>query len=89
MRGIATVIVVGFISILLFGLIGPAIVEPIVDVVISDQAVQDSVIDGQGIADNMLTSLFVWIPLFVMGAGVTSAVVWYLRKERVSARRVR
>jgi len=88
MRGIGTVIVVGFVSALLFGLIGPAIVEPIVDVVISDPTVQSGPVDGVAIADNMLSALFVWAPLFVMGAGVVSAVVWYLRRERVS-RRVR
>jgi hypothetical protein len=30
----------------------------------------------------MLSSLFVWAPLFVLGASVASAVVWYFRKER-------
>ena len=88
MRGIATVIFVGFISIILFGLIAPSLLEPIVEVVISDPAVQDSGIDGTGIADSMLTSILVWAPLFVLGSGVVSAVVWYFRRER-TARRVR
>lgn len=89
MRGIATVIVVAFIAVIMFALVAPAIVEPVAEVVLADQAVQDSVIDGDGIVDNMLSSLLVWVPLFVMGSGVVSAVVWYFRKERVSARRVR
>ena len=89
MRGIATVIFVGFISIILFGLVGPAIVEPVVDVFLADSAVQDSQIDETAYADQMLSSLFVWGPLFVMGAGVVSGIVWYFRRERSSVRRVR
>jgi len=37
----------------------------------------------------MLTSVLVWAPLVVLGAGTASAVVWYLRRERRSTRRVR
>ena len=88
MRGLATVIAVGFMAAILLGLIGPAIIEPIVDIVVSDQAVQNSGIDETELTEGMLRSLFVWGPLFVLGAGVTSAVVWYFRRERVS-RRVR
>ncbi|MDR9381148.1 MAG: hypothetical protein RI560_05675 [Natronomonas sp.] len=88
MRGLATAILVGFVSVILFVLVGPAIVEPIVDVVVNDPAVQNSQINGAAWTDSMLTSLFVWAPLFVLGAGVASGVVWYFRKERVS-RRVR
>lgn len=88
MKGLATAILVGFVSIIMFGLIAPAILEPIVDVVTTDPAVQNSPVDGAGIADNMLSTLLVWAPLFVMGAGVVSAVVWYFRKERAT-RRVR
>jgi hypothetical protein len=87
-RGLATVIFVGFVSIILFGLIAPAILEPIVDVVVNDPAVQSSPVAGTDIADNMLSALLVWAPLFVMGSGVASAVVWYFRRERTS-RRVR
>lgn len=88
MRGLATVIFVGFVSIILFGLIAPAILEPIVDVVVNDPAVQSSSVNGSGIADNMLSSVLVWAPLFVLGSAVVSAVVWYFRKERAT-RRVR
>jgi len=56
--------------------------------VITDPAVQSSSVDGTGIADNMLSTLLVWAPLFVLGSGVVSAVVWYFRKERAT-RRVR
>lgn len=90
MRGIATVIVVGFISIILFGLVAPAIVEPIVEVFLDSAAVQGfGGIDANAYADSMLMSLLVWAPLIVMGSGVASAVVWYLRRERRSARRIR
>lgn len=89
MRGIGTVIFVGFISIILFGLIAPPIVEPIVEIVVSDPAVQDNVIDEQAMTSGLMSSLFVWAPLFVLGASVVSAIVWYFRKERTSARRVR
>ena len=89
MRGIATVIFVGFISIILFGIVAPSILEPIVQVFINDAAVQNSQIDANTYADRMLKSLLVWAPLLVLGTGVASAVVWYFRKERRSARRVR
>lgn len=88
MRGIATVIFVGFVSILLFGVVGPAIVEPVVDVFLADSAVQDGPVDADRFASGLLSSLFVWAPLLVLGSGVVSAVVWYFRKER-TARRVR
>lgn len=88
MRGLATVLFVGFVSAILFGVVGPAIVEPIVKIVINDPAVQNGPIAGASIADRMLSSLFVWAPLFVLGAGVASGVVWYFRKER-SSRTVR
>jgi len=89
MRGIATVIVVGFISIILFGLVAPAIVEPIVEVFLGSAAVQSSPIDAEAYADSMLTSLLVWAPLIVLGSGVASAFVWYIRRERRSTRRIR
>jgi len=89
MRGIATVIFVGFISIILFGIVAPSILEPIVQVFINDAAVQNSQIDANTYADRMLKSLLVWAPLLVLGSGVASAVVWYFRRERRSARRVR
>jgi len=89
MRGIATVIFVGFISIILFGIVAPSILEPIVQVFINDAAVQNSQIDANTYADRMLQSLLVWAPLLVLGTGVASAVVWYFRRERRSARRVR
>lgn len=89
MRGIATVIFVGFVSIILFGIVAPSILEPIVEVFINDAAVQGSQIDANTYADRMLKSLLVWAPLLVLGSGVASAVVWYFRRERRSARRVR
>lgn len=89
MRGIATVISVGFISMLLFGIFAPSALEPIAEMVIQDEAVQDSVIDEQGFVDGLLRSLLVWAPLFVLGSAVVSAVVYYFRRERRAARRVR
>jgi len=89
MRGIATVIVVGFVSILLFGIVAPSILEPFVDVVVNDPAVQSSQINAVSWTDNLLRSLLVWAPLVVLGAGVASAVVWYLRREQRATRRVR
>ena len=88
MRGLGTVLFVGFVSAILFGLIAPAILEPVVEIVASDPAVQNGPVDGVGIADQLLTVLLVWAPLFVLGASVVSAVVWYFRRER-TGRRVR
>ena len=89
MRGIGTVIFVGFISIILFGLVAPSLLEPIVDVVIADSAVQDhEALDGQAFSEDLLQSVLVWAPLLVLGSGVVSAVVWYFRQQRTQ-RRVR
>lgn len=87
MRGIATVISVGFISVLLFGIFAPSVLEPIAETVLQDSAVQDSVVDEQGMVDGLLRSLLVWAPLLVLFSGVASAVVWYLRRERHAAAR--
>jgi len=88
MRGIATVLVVGFTSIILFGVVAPAVVEPVAEVFV-EQMPSGSGIDADTYADRMLTSVLVWAPLVVLGAGTASAVVWYLRRERRSTRRVR
>jgi len=89
MRGIATVLFVGFVSIILFGIVAPAILEPVAEIFIQNAAVQASQIDGQAFVDRMLRSLLVWAPLFVLASGVVSAVVYYFRKERSATRRVR
>lgn len=88
MRGIATVLVVGFVSIILFGVVAPAVIEPVAEVFVQ-QMPAESGIDATEYADRMLTSVLVWAPLVVLGAGVASAVVFYLRRERRSTRRVR
>ena len=88
MRGIGTVIVVGFVSMVLFGIVGPAIVEPVVDMFLGySSSLQGIGIDAQGYTESMLSVLFMWAPLIVMGAGVVSAVVWYTRRERVAGAR--
>lgn len=83
MRGIATVIAVGFFSIILFGIVGPTMLEPIAETFVQDPAVQDSPIAAQEYADSLLTALLVYAPLLVLGSGVVSAIVWYFRRERV------
>lgn len=88
MRGIATVIAVGFISIIAFGIVAPAMLEPIAEIVLQDSAVQSSAIDEEAFVDGLLRSLLMWAPLFVLASGVVSAVVYYLRRER-TGRRVR
>lgn len=88
MRGIATVLVVGFVSIILFGVVAPAVIEPVAEVFVQ-QMPAGSGIDATEYADRMLTSVLVWAPLVVLGAGVASAAVFYLRRERRSTRRVR
>ena len=87
MRGIATVIAVGFVSIILFGIVAPTIIEPIAEIFVQDSAVQASQIDGQGFVDGLLSSLLLWAPLMVLGSAVVSAIVWYFRRERVGVRR--
>jgi len=88
MRGIATALFVGFVSIILFGIIAPAVVEPMAEFVV-EQAPGTGPVDVNQFQGRLYSVLFVWAPLFVLGSGVASAVVWYFRKERVSARRRR
>lgn len=88
MKGIATVIGVGFVSILLFGIVAPAVLEPVAQIFVQNEAVQASQIDGQGFVDSLLSALLMWAPLLVLGSAVASAVVWYTRKERTARRRL-
>jgi uncharacterized membrane protein YjgN (DUF898 family) len=88
MRGIVTVIIVGFISILLFGVFAPAAVEPIGEFVVNDPTVQDSEIDAKSFQQNLYSVLFVWAPLLVLASGVVFAVRWYLKRERITGRRI-
>lgn len=88
MKGIATVIIVGFISILLFGVFAPAAVEPIGEFVVNDPTVQDSEIDAKSFQQNLYSVLFVWAPLLVLASGVVFAVRWYLKRERITGRRI-
>jgi hypothetical protein len=88
MRGIGTVIFVGFISIILFGVVAPAVVEPVAEVFVA-QMPSGTGIDAQTYADRMLTSVLVWAPLITLGLGVASAVVYYFRREQRATRRVR
>jgi hypothetical protein len=88
MRGIGTVIFVAFVSIILFGVIAPAVVEPVAQVFV-EQMPAGTGIDASTYADRMLTSVLVWAPLITLGVGVASAVVYYLRREQRATRRVR
>ncbi|RAW44062.1 hypothetical protein DQW50_16180 [Halorubrum sp. 48-1-W] len=87
MRGIATVIVVAFSSIVMFGIVAPSILEPVAEIFVQDQAVQNSQIDAQGFVDSLFNSIFKWAVLVVLGSGVISAVVFYFRRERRRVRR--
>ena len=88
MRGIGTVIFVAFVSIILFGVVAPAVVEPVAQVFV-EQMPSGTGIDAQTYADRMLTSVLVWAPLITLGLGVASAVVYYFRREQRATRRVR
>jgi hypothetical protein len=88
MRGIGTVIFVAFVSIILFGVVGPAVVEPVAEVFVQ-QMPSGSGIDAAQYADRMLTSVLVWAPLITLGLGVASAVVYYFRREQRATRRIR
>jgi uncharacterized membrane protein len=88
MRGIGTVIFVAFVSIILFGVVAPAVVEPVAQVFV-EQMPSGSGIDANTYADRMLTSVLVWAPLLTLGVGIASAVVYYFRREQRATRRVR
>lgn len=87
MRGIATAIFVGFVSIIVFGIVAPAILEPIAQLFVQDAAVQAGPVDAQSFADSLLRALLMWAPLLVLASGVVSAIVYYFRKERSATRR--
>jgi len=88
MRGIGTVIFVAFVSVILFGVVAPAVVEPVAQVFV-EQMPAGTGINAQEYADRMLTSVLVWAPLITLALGVASAVVYYFRKEQRATRRVR
>ena len=88
MRGIGTVIFVAFVSIILFGVVAPAVVEPVAEVFV-EQMPAGTGIDADTYADRMLTSVLVWAPLLTLAVGVASAVVYYFRREKRATRRVR
>jgi hypothetical protein len=89
MRGVGTVIAVAFFSIILFGIIAPAVVEPMAQFVLGYSDVIESQLgmDMAAYTDNMYSVVFLWAPLIVLGSGVVSAIVWYTRRERVARRR--
>jgi len=87
MRGVAVAITTGFVAMIMFGMVAPAALEPIMTVVTSNQAVQNSAIDAAGLADGLRNSIFVWGPLIVCGFGVVWAVRYYLRRELLTGRR--
>jgi len=90
MRGIGTVIFVGFISIILFGVVAPAVVEPVAQVFVEQMPAESTAgIDAGSYADRMLTSVLVYAPLITLGLGVASAVVYYFRREQRAVRRRR
>ena len=86
MRGIATVIIVGFTSIAMFGIFAPAVLEPLAETVLQNQAVQSSPVDASGFVNGLLRTVLMWGPVITIGAAVASAVVYYLRRERVGRR---
>lgn len=86
MRGIAAVIVTGFIALLLFGVFVPAVVEPIGEFVVNDPTVQESPVDASGMWNGLGNVLFVWAPLLVLSSSLVWAVRWYLNRERIVGR---
>ena len=92
MRGIVTVIVVGFDALLLFGVFAPALLEPVAEVVVNNEAVANSETFGEtstSVRDGLFSTIFLWGPLMTLGAAVVFAVRWYLRREQITGRRVR
>jgi len=86
MRGIGVMIITAFTSLLLFGVFAPAALEPIGQFVVSNPTVQASAIDAQGMWNGLRRVVFIWAPLFVLGAGVVWAVRYYLQRERLVGR---
>ena len=90
MRGIVGVLAAGFVGVVMFVVVAPSILEPIVQFVTADSAVQNyDHLDATAWSDSLLTSTLVWGPLLFFGASVVWAIRWYLRRERLTGRRVR
>jgi len=90
MRGMIAVIMTSFVSIILFGLFAPAVLEPVAEVVVNNEVVQSaSYIDIESFRDGLFNTIFKWSVLFVLGASVVFGVRWYLRRERLTGRRLR
>lgn len=90
MRGMIAVIMTAFTAMILFGIFAPAVLEPIAEVVVGDEAVQQaSYIDAAGVRDGLFNTIFKWSVLFVLGSSVVFGVRWYLRREALTGRRIR
>lgn len=87
MRGIAAVLVTIFVSAILFGILAPAILEPIGNVVTGYSAVQKSVIDADGLFNGLKQVILIWAPIITIGASIAFAIKYYLNRERFVARR--
>jgi len=87
MRGIAVAISTGFVAMILFGIVAPAALEPIMEFVTANEAVQNSAIDATGLADGLRSAIFVWGPIFTVAFGVVWAAKYYLQEELLTGRR--
>jgi len=86
MRGIAGVLVTIFISALLFGILAPAVLEPIGEFVVNYPGIAGSKIDAAGLFDGLKNVILLWAPIITIGGSIIFAVRYYLNRERFVAR---
>ena len=85
MRGVVTVFVV-VVALVAFVLFAPAAIEGVGENVKDHLPDTETGSMGEGVIDNLYTSIFVYIPLVMLfGFGVW-AVTWYLRRQRTIGR---
>jgi hypothetical protein len=87
MRGIAVVLSTIFVSSLLFGILAPAMLEPVGNFVTGISAVKNSPIDAAGLFDGLKNVLLIYAPILTIGASIVFGVRYYLRRERFVGRR--
>lgn len=83
MRGIA-VFISGLFILTVFTMFTGPILEPVLDVVASDPAVQAQGWDST--AANITDTITRWMPLMYIAYLLTWAGAWYFRRERMTAR---
>lgn len=83
MRGVVVVLIAVFTAALALFVAG-ATIAPVGDHVI--EHADTSAIDGESTIQSLYDTVFIWVPLVLIGGMALWAVAWYLRRERFVGR---